>query len=270
MKWTVLPSQEDSSVTFVLPSEEGNIETRYVRRNDEYFIVYLSSHACQSNNKQIYFEPVTIDMYLEQALRVFSHYDGIVDEQRAVKRVFFNWMAMGDVLSNSHFLNDGSTLLGCLKCIARERGLSSKFNVSTILPIGLKHGLVAPFKGLPIDFYYSLYSMSEAFRKRWIPNGMPVKQSLQILSEWQKSENREVVLHWAFIKNENDSEADVNAICDAVEANGLKVRINLVRYNPPNDKSSESCMETIEKNLGIIQYRLSDKSKPCGQFFVGD
>jgi|ERR1019366_9239484 adenine C2-methylase RlmN of 23S rRNA A2503 and tRNA A37 len=281
MKWTVLPSQEDSSVTFVLPSEEGNIETRYVRRNDEYFIVYLSSHACQSNNKQIYFEPVTIDMYLEQALRVFSHYDGIVDEQRAVKRVFFNWMAMGDVLSNPHFINDGSTLLGCLKCIARERGLSSKFNVSTILPIELKHGLVAPFKGLPIDFYYSLYSMNETFRKRWIPNGTPVKQSLQMLSEWQKSENREVVLHWAFIKGENDSEVDVNAVCDAVEAHGLKVRINLVRYNPPNDKSSESCAETIEKNLGIIQYRLSDKSKivplvgkdifaSCGQFFVGD
>ena len=270
MKWTVLKSEEDATVNFILPMEKGSIETRYVRRNNDYFIVYLSSqngckHACRfchlTANHQTYFEPVTVDLYLEQALRVFKHYDGIVDEVGATKKVHYNWMARGEALSNSYFLNDGSTLLGCLKCIARERGLTSKFNVSTIIPQDLKHSLLSHFKGLPIDFYYSLYSMNENFRKRWLPKATPVNRALEMLSEWQKSEKREVVLHWAFIKGENDSETDVNAICDAVQAYDLDVRINLVRYNPPNDKSSESSLETIETNLKIIQDRLSDKSK---------
>lgn len=290
MKWTVLKSEEDNSVNFILPLEEGAIETRYVRRSNDYFIVYLSSHngckhACRfchlTASGQTYFEPVNTDMYLEQALRVFKHYDGIVDEVGAVKKVHFNWMARGEALSNPYMITDSSTLLGCLKCIARERGLVSKFNVSTIIPQDFKHSLLSAFKGLPIDFYYSLYSMNESFRKRWIPKAAPVKEALAMLSEWQKSENREVVLHWAFIKDENDSEADVHSICDSVQAADLAVRINLVRYNPPNDKSSESCKDTIDKNLKIIQDRLSEESKivprvgrdifaSCGQFFVGD
>ena len=82
-----------------------------------------------------------------------------------------------------------------------------------------------------------------------------------MLAEWQASENREVVLHWAFIRDENDSEADVHAICDAVQKHNLKVRVNIVGYNPPNDKSKESFCGCHDKNLDIIKERLSNKSK---------
>jgi 23S rRNA (adenine2503-C2)-methyltransferase len=270
MTWTVLKSDEDSSVNFIKSMPEGSIETRYVRRSNDYFIVYLSSHtgckhACRFCHltalNQTSFDPVDTDMYLEQALRVFSHYDGLVDEIGSTKEVNYNWMARGEALSNPHFISDSKYLTGCLSSIARQRGLKSNFNVSSIIPVDFKHSLVSTFHGVPLDFYYSLYSMSETFRKRWLPKAMPVRTSLQMLSEWQKSENREIVLHWAFIKGENDSEKDIHDICDAVESNELKVRINVVRYNPPNDKSSESEMPVIESCLKIIQDRLSDKSK---------
>ena len=286
--WTIHKSSIDKSVNFTLPFGDNHIETRYVRRNNDYFIVYLSSlngckHACRfchlTSTNQTYSEPVDTDLYLEQAIRVFKHYDDVVDEQGPVKSVNFNWMAMGDCLSNKHFVDDTDSILACLSSLARSRGLSSKFNVSTIMPTDFKDSLLIDFKGLPVDFYYSLYSMNPVFRKRWIPKSKPVEQSLKMLSEWQKSQHREVVLHWAFIKDENDSEQDVNDICDAVLKHDLKVRVNVVRYNPPNDKSSESSEDIINRNFEIIRNRLSMESKivpkvgmdimaSCGTFFT--
>lgn len=270
MKWEVLKSDEDRSVNFILPMKDGFLEARYVRRNDDHFIVYLSSqtgckHACRfchlTATGQTSFEPVTMDLYLEQALRVLAYYDGIVDSEKPIKNVNFNWMARGDALSNPHMINDNREIIGCLSCLARQRGLHAKFNVSTIIPCDFKSTLLTAFGGSPIDFYYSIYSMNEKFRKCWLPKALPVMHALELLSEWQKSQHREVVLHWAFIAGQNDSEADVHDICDAIDQNGLQVRVNIVRYNPPNEKSVETPQVIIDRNLRIIQERLSEQSK---------
>jgi 23S rRNA (adenine2503-C2)-methyltransferase len=268
--WTVLKSSEDRSVNFILPMKEGSIETRYVRRSDDNFIIYLSSHtgckhACRfchlTTTNQTSFVPVTMDLYLEQALRVLAYYDAVMDDQGQAGLVHYNWMARGEALSNAHMIEDNREIIGCLRCLARQRGLQAKFNISTIIPLDFKHSLVSAFGGSPIEFYYSVYSMNEKFRKRWLPKAIPVMHGFEMLAEWQASENREIVLHWAFIAGENDDETDVNDICDAVERHHLKVRVNIVRYNPPNDKSIESAESIIDRNLAIIRRRLSDKSK---------
>lgn len=287
MEWEVLKSDQDRSVNFIHKVNEGYVETRYVRRADDYFIVYLSSHtgckhACRmchlTTTGQTSFDSVDMDLYLEQALRVLTYYDCVAEHQGKAQLVHMNWMPRGEALSNPHMIADNHEIIGCLSCISRQRGLQAKFNVSTILPCDFKRTLVEAFGGSPIEFYYSIYSMDEKFRKRWLPKALPVARGLELLSEWQTSQNREVVLHWAFIDGENDAEFDVHAICDAVERYGLNVRVNLVRYNPANDKSRESSQAIIERNLAIIKDRLSDKSKivprvgkdifaSCGQFF---
>lgn len=290
MKWQVLKSDEDRSVNFIQAADEGFLEARYVRRSDDYFIVYLSSHtgckhACRfchlTVTGQTSFEPVTMDLYLEQALRVLAYHEGIAEHDKPVGKVHFNWMARGDALSNPHMINDNREIIGCLSCMSRQRGLHAKFNVSTIIPCDFKHTLVDAFGDAPIDFYYSIYSMNEKFRKCWLPKALPVERSLEMLSEWQKSEDREVVLHWAFIADQNDSEKDVHDICDAIKQHDLKVRVNIVRYNPPNNKSAESAQPILDRNLKIIQEQLSDKSKivqrvgfsvkaSCGMFVEKD
>ena len=97
--WTVLRSVQDRSVNFIRHSEDGgNIEARYVRRYDDYFIVYLSSHTgwqtclsiLSSSTSQTYFEPVDIDLYLEQALRVITHYDAVADDEGPAHMVHYN------------------------------------------------------------------------------------------------------------------------------------------------------------------------------------
>jgi 23S rRNA (adenine2503-C2)-methyltransferase len=290
MKWNILKSDEDRSVNFIRQMKEGYIETRYVRRTDDYFIVYLSSHtgckhACRmchlTATGQTSFEPVDMDLYLEQALQVLTYYDAVADDQGHADSVHVNWMSRGEALSNPHLLEDNQEIIGCLSCMARQRGLRAKFNISTIMPQDFRYTLVQAFGGSPVEFYYSIYSMNEKFRKRWLPRALPVGHGLDLLSEWQKSQKREIVLHWAFIDGENDREADVQAICDAVEQYGLNVRVNLVRYNPPNEKSRESPEPVIQKNLAIIKERLSVRSKivprvgfsvkaSCGMFVDND
>ena len=81
----VLRSKEDLSVNFVWPLEGTDaIEARFVRRTDDYFIVYLSSHtgcnqACRfchlTATKQVSMQDVTLDDFLVQADAVLAYYD---------------------------------------------------------------------------------------------------------------------------------------------------------------------------------------------------
>jgi adenine C2-methylase RlmN of 23S rRNA A2503 and tRNA A37 len=91
--------------------------------------------------------------------------------------------------------------------------------------------------------------MDKGFRKRWLPRARNPENALDALAEWQRlhGDDVELILHWAFIKGQNDSEDDVGRIVDAVRDSGVKVRFNVVRYNPfSSDQGEESDLETIE------------------------
>lgn len=170
-------------------------------------------------------------------------------------------MSRGEALSNGHLLAEASSFVDQMTARATVRGLTIKFNLSTIMPNDFNGDLIESFSGLPITFYYSIYSMSPDFRKRWMPKSRPVIESLNMLKAWQDHSSMDVVMHWAFIEGENDSEECVNQICDAILEQGLSVKVNLVRYNPPNNKSRESSMEIIERNLAVISERIEGRIK---------
>lgn len=260
-EWAVLESREDASVNFVADAEDGGkVECRYVRRTPDYFIAYLSSHtgcrhACRfchlTQTGQTSFTSVTPEGMLAQADRVFAHYDAVKEQQGSAERVHFNWMARGEALSNPHFREHAAEIVGNLADRAWRRGLMPKFGVSTILPTDLEPlDLSRIFCSLPVTIYYSLYSLDPAFRKRWLPNALPAEQGLDLLAAHQKAFGAEVVLHWAFIKDENDSPESIDAICRAVTARGLRARFNLVRYNPFSPgQGTESDEPVLERNF---------------------
>ena len=131
------------------------------------------------------------------------------------------------------------------------------------------------------DIYYSIYSMSERFRRRWLPKALPAEAALDRLTSWQRSTHKIVTLHHAYIAGENDAEGDVHAICDALEERGLMVHVNIVRYNPhdPSRHGVEPPEEVIERNAAIYRSRLPnarvsviarvgfDVAASCGMFF---
>lgn len=269
-------SQLDQSVNFEhrFKDHPGMLEARFVRRVEDYFIVYLSSQtgceqACRmcwltatGQNKA---RDVTMKEYFEQAERVFDHYAEVVRNDPVhgpAKHVHFNFMARGEPLANKHFIENADEILRGLKRMATEWGLEAKFLISTIWPKEFGYTrLTDVFTDPDVypEFYYSIYSMNKRFRKQWLPKASAPETALDELKHWQDVTGKTPKIHYAFINDQNDSLGDVKAIIDEIKEVGLRVNWNVVRYNPPTGHWSKETVEgQINYLAGYVRSQLPD------------
>ncbi len=260
----IMHAYEDASVNFVSNGEEGTIESRYVRRGEDYFIAYVSSQTgCDRSCRfchltatgQTSMGQVDPSGYAEQVRRVLSHHERQTVRPDAMN---VNFMARGEPLMNPVFSSreEWRSMRGLVLEEARMHGVHrTTFNVSTIMPAGTPGSTtrLGEVLGNEATIYYSLYSIEERFRRRWLPKAMPPHDALRLLSEWQDSHGGEVVLHWSFIEDENDDLATVHDVVRAVRAAGLRPRFNAVRFNPPTGSRYREPDEIIiERNFAIL------------------
>jgi 23S rRNA (adenine2503-C2)-methyltransferase len=278
-----LKSELDQSVNFVEESLAGFIESRYVRRAVHYFACYLSSQTgCNKGcrfchltaTKQTTFVDATPTDFVKQAFAVFDHYA----KEKPAKFVHYNFMARGEALANQYLLKEADGILNTLGLLALDHGVHPKFNISTILPKTLDKSLLDVFKLMTPTIYYSMYSASDDFRKQWLPAALPVSRAMELLSEYQKATKKIVKIHYAFIKDQNDSQDDVKKVCDAIEAAGIVTEFNIVRYNPFSpDQGDESPEQRLLDNAALINSRIGanvkiiqrvgfDVKASCGMF----
>lgn len=287
-----LKSELDASVNFVQPHEDGGyFESRYVTRGGDYFVVYLSSqtgckHGCRmchlTATNQKMDTNATVEDYIAQAARVFNWYDEHGDREN-IKQVHFNWMSRGEVFANDAMFTQNQKIFSALDAMAKARFLTSRFLLSTIMPKRLgRTDLAFMLRPIQPEIYYSIYSLDPEFRKKWLPAAMDPIQALEMLAGYQRNSRKLLKLHWAFIKDENDSEASVQAICDAVKKIGLRVDINIVRYNPASSSyGEESWEDVIEDRVAQLKAELPDAkikviprvgfdvAASCGMFVTG-
>lgn len=284
MQNTVLKSQIDQSVNFIEEELVGFIESRYVRKVDDYFICYLSSQTgcnrgCKfchlTATRQTAFMDTDYQAFLGQACQVFRHYHR---EQKPAKYVHFNFMARGEVLANKFFINEADKILLALGELAVQNTLYPKYNVSTIMPLTLRTELTDIFKLTTPTMYYSLYSVDPVFRKKWLPAAMPVDQALDQLMEYQSRSKKIIKIHFAFIKGENDSKEGLLEMCNELNKRKLLCEFNLVRYNPYSPaQGEESDDQTIYENLELLRKNFKgdvqmiprvgfDVKASCGMF----
>ncbi len=270
MKLEVLRSVEDESVNFVLSGNfPGFVEARYVRRLPKYFAVYLSSQSgCKQGCRmchltatgQIRAENVGVSMYADQAMLVLKHYDELcaADPSKKAEIVHFNFMARGEAFDNPLFVEGGKALFDFLGSESAKRNLFPRFLISTILPKSLiGKSLSKIFPIIHPEIYYSIYSVREEFRRKWLPKAMPVDEALKMLKEYQENTKKIIKLHWAFIAGENDSEEDIALLCHKVRASGVRVDIAIVRYNPYDASYGEESGEAvIDRNKEILKSLL--------------
>lgn len=262
-------SKLDQSVNFEhrLTEDPGMLEARYVRRVDDYFIVYLSSQsgcnqACRmcwlTATGQNKYRDTTVEEYLKQAEEVFTYYR----LQAPARTVHFNFMARGEPLANKIFLEHADEVLQGLADIAKRHGLEYKFLISTIFPKEMDHkALIDIFKvpELYPEIYYSIYSTDPSFRRRWLPKAIHPDSALFNLAMWQEQTGKVPKIHYAFIEGENDLAEDIEGIVAAIKAQNLKVNWNVVRYNPPVGHSSKEPSETNVNHLAdVIRYNLPE------------
>lgn len=272
-------SQLDASVNFVEQQLTGFIESRYVRRQENYFIAYLSSQTgcnrgCQmchlTATKQTQFTNLDLLDFVSQFETVLAHYE----KHTPAKTVHLNFMARGEPLANPTVLNTGSELLWKLGNIALERGLRPKFNISTIMPVTLKKSLCDVFPIIWPTVYYSIYSVNSSFRNKWLPAAMAVERALDNLREYQQISKKIVKFHCAFIQDENDSEQDVERMLRLIQSYGFHSEFNIVRYNPYSDLQGQESSR-VSDIADQIQHYMPCKIIPrvgvdckasCGQF----
>lgn len=265
-----LISRQDKSINFVEESLTGFLESRYVRKTDDYFICYLSSQSgcnrgCRfchlTATKQTKFDNALPVDYLTQASKVLKHY--CADSHKA-KYMHYNFMARGEALANPNLLDNADSILYQLGTLATsfDANLGVKFNVSTIMPKSLDRELYEVFKVIHPTLYYSLYSTNEDFRKKWMPQAMNLDDALSLLKNYQDFSKKTIKIHHCFIEGENDSEADIHNMVRKLREHDLdeSVEFNLVRYNPYSDvQGRESSDEIIRRNLQLLDASLPGK-----------
>jgi adenine C2-methylase RlmN of 23S rRNA A2503 and tRNA A37 len=272
-------SQLDASVNFVEQQLTGFIESRYVRRQADYFIAYLSSQTgcnrgCQmchlTATKQTQFLNLDQSNFVSQFETVLSHYE----KDTPAQTVHLNFMARGEPLANTTITKTGTELFWRLGNMARDRGLRVKFNVSTIMPVTLKKSLCEVFPLIPANVYYSIYSINSSFRNKWLPAAMPVERALANLKEYQQVSKKIIKFHGAFIKGENDSEQDVEELMNTIAEYSFHSEFNIVRYNPYSSQQGEESLRVDDIAAQIQQYMPckiipkvgQDVYASCGQF----
>lgn len=274
--YTTHQSEMDQSVNFEHRFEDhpGLLEARYVQRERDYFIVYLSSQtgckqACRmcwlTATGQTQSRDVTVEEYLSQAERVFDHYASLLRDNSkwaSATKVHFNLMARGEPLANKHFLENADEILRRLKAMAEEWGLESKFLISTIFPKEAEAiSLPQIFKDPEVypELYYSVYSTDPTFRKRWFPKAIAPIEAFAKLRNWQLTTGKVPKVHYAFIEGKNDSVEDIEGIVELVKAFHLNVNWNVVRYNPPEGHYSKEPPESHIHHLAdVIRHNLPD------------
>lgn len=280
----ILKSEIDRSVNFVENQLVGFLESRYVRKTDDYFICYLSSQTgCNRGCKfchltatgQMAFNDSDYNDYISQAIQVFRHYRR---EAHPAKYMHYNFMARGEVLANKYVIANADDLMVGLSTLALGEGLNPKFNISTIMPLTLKKSLTDIFRIVTPTMYYSLYSVNPDFRKKWMPAAMPVGQALDLLKDYQDMTKKIIKIHHCFIKGENDDPEDISEMCHQLNIRDIIWDFNLVRYNPYSpEQGEESEQVQIDYNISkltgwcpgkvqIIPRVGFDVSASCGMF----
>lgn len=265
----------DESVNFVISPQQGTtFEARYVRREEEYFCAYLSSHAgCNKGCKfchltasgQTNYRQANWYDFDQQCTLILRHYL----TQPKAERVHINFMSRGEPLDN-HYL-DGH-MLNQLSYMCRKEGLKPRFNVSTIFPKTCTADLAIKFAPISPLIYWSLWSINEEWRKEWMPGAMDYREAADKLVYYQRATGAGVVIHGAFIKDQNDS-GDMIEYLAALRSR-LQFRFNIVRYNPYDGTYGEEAelknLQFLMSEYGLDWQKVSrvgtDVQASCGMF----
>lgn len=308
MQKRILRSELDRSINIVDSSHDGGyFESRFVSRQADTAIIYLSSMSgCDRACRFCHLTQTGQTQMREASLEgIYNQARGVIFEMNPtelhdIKTVHYNFMARGDVLSNSQFVSDFGRLFQALTFLTKAYfpNATAKFKLSTIFPTDINFDHEYEFnaydvrawivnrilnlsaeKGWDVEFYYSLYSLRKEFRKRWIPKAIDPEWIGQAFT----GRDEGFRLHHALIAGENDTEEDIALIHDWLERHDLKVKLNLVKFNPyQNCRDTESDIESTKTymNLMSLSHRIIDIQQidrvgfdvaaSCGMFFEGD
>lgn len=236
----------DASVNVV---DRRGFEARYVRRTAERAVIYVSpQNGCAQGCTMCWLTAQRMtraaDARLPNLLAQLGRGLAELDAATAAgvpppTELHVDFMGRGDALA-SRVLSD--TLPGfarALRLAANFRKARPRILLSTILPrVARRVDLVDLVRGpedegVQTDVYWSWYSSDPVFRQQRMPAADDANRSFDRLADLASAQRRPARVHFALIPGENDDEVDAEDLLRALQARGLRARVNLVAYNPP-------------------------------------
>jgi len=273
-----LTSKIDKTVNFIVNHRDGKLESRYVKRRKDDFTCYLSSHngcnkGCKfcwlTQTKQITFHPATLLDIVNQAKPVLEH----ASKDETNKQVNFSFMSRGEPLSNPNIQQYWPEISNALYLEARKYGFIPTFNISTIMPKDANMSLREVFSVNCPTIYYSLYSIDPEFKREWMPGAMWEFRALRLLQDYQEFSQKIIKIHGALIEGQNDDLSEWIEIMNYIDAIGLRIKVQFVRYNPKDESKESNVFDFIEKlryntsqPVSVVDRVGQDVYGSCGMF----
>ena len=255
-----LKSKIDTSINNIVhigPLANDIVETRIVQRSSDTLIFYLSTHTGCANSCRMCW--LTQTHQVSNQYLNFNNYhtqlEWIVSQLNndprlsVVKTCHINFMARGDALSSPTFMMFYNELTTMIRTKIQSLFINIviiKFKISTIFPQdcmidltngGMRHWLdINTSKAhdtVGTEFYYSLYSLSNDFRRKWLPKAVHPHHIGELFKGSRSiGDYHPFRLHHALIDGENDSIKDCDAILEWLNKYDIICPVNIVRYNP--------------------------------------
>jgi 23S rRNA (adenine2503-C2)-methyltransferase len=214
-----------------------------------------------TQNGNTSFDHVDIPNYTKQITTVLDFYQK--NRIQTATRCNINFMARGEPLANKFVINHYPQLYDAMTETCAKYNLTMKPNISSIFPDTIRdHKLIDVFKDKPAYLYYSMYSLNEDFRRKWLPRALPYEMVLSKLKDYQLQSGHLLTFHWSLIKGENDSLDEAKRMADLFNKWDFNAKFQIVRFNKhPKLNYEEADLDRINEVFQIINAGLGNHEK---------
>ncbi len=247
---TEVQTSKDGTRKYLFPAQNNKfIEAAYIPDDDRATLCVSTQVGCKMGclfcmtAKQGFQGNLTTGEILNQArsLPEFQKLTNIV------------YMGMGEPFDNL------DNVMKSIEILTSDYGYAWSPKRITVSTIGIISGMVHFLEHSKAHLAVSLHSPFDEERKSLMPiqNVFPLKNVLDEISKWDLGRQRRVSFEYIMFKGVNDTSRHVKELTRLL--NGIKCRINLIRFHPipdtPLEGSDEKTMLDFQsqlKNKGII------------------
>lgn len=237
----------DGTKKYLFSAHEGKfVETAYIPDGKRHTVCVSSQVGCKMGclfcmtGKQGFQGNLSSGQILNQYRSI--------PEWRAITNLVY--MGMGEPLDNL------SQVLKSLDILTAEWGYALSPRRITVSTIGITPAMLEFLDKSQAHLAVSLHTPFDEERRKLMPiqQVYPLKEVLNEIKSWDFGRQRRVSFEYILFKDFNDSPAHVNELSRILQ--GIRCRINLIRFHPIPDTPLES---PDEETIDRFKERLNEK-----------
>ena len=269
-------SKLDGSVKYLFGLEDGNRVESVLLADSERLTACVSTQVgCRMGCKFCSTAEIGLirNLTTGEIIRQIHMMNKDLPEGRRITNLVF--MGMGEPLDNV------DNVICSLEIITDEAGLNFSHNKTTVSTCGLTKNLRKLFDmERPVNIAVSINAPDDELRKSMMPvtGKYPLKELVAELKALPMQKRKRTTIEYILFKDINDTPAHARALIKLL--NGLKVKVNLIRYNthvsggyePSTEKATLKFQEILLQSSISTYLRKSlgsDIDGACGQLYAG-